>query len=294
MPAIAGLAGIPVGGDHPVAVGGVLNVSPESFYAGSVHRVADDLRRAAFVMVEAGAALVDVGARSTAPYLHAEIPEAEECERLGAAVETLAGKVPVPISADTTRARAAQVALDAGARIVNDVSGLRDPAMAGLVRARGASVILMASPDGTALGEPVASVRRFLAESLARARAAGIPDDRIVLDPGIGFFREGPVRWDQWDVEVLARLGELAELGRPLGIGVSRKSFLGAIAGREGPGERLAASLAATTAAVLVGAALIRTHDVAETLDAVRVAERLRRAGSADHAPIRRACRGGD
>jgi dihydropteroate synthase len=115
-----------------------------------------------------------------------------------------------------------------------------------------------------------------------------------VLDPGIGFFRGGAVPWDQWDVEVLARLGELGGLGRPLGVGVSRKSFLGALTGRGTPAERLAASLAATTAAVLAGAALVRTHDVAETLDAVRVAERLRRAGSADHAPIRRACRGGD
>jgi dihydropteroate synthase len=269
-----------VGGDHPVAVAGALNVSPESFYAGSVHRFVDDLRRAALGMVEAGAALVDVGARSTAPYLDTEIGEDEECQRLAAAVEALAGKLPVPVSADTTRARAARVALEAGARIVNDVSGLRDPAMGPLVREHGASVILMASPDGTALGEPVTSVRRLLSAALARAGAAGIPDAHIVLDPGIGFFRGGAVPWDQWDVEILARLGLLGGLGRPLGVGVSRKSFLGALTGRGAPAERLAASLAATAAAVLAGAALVRTHDVAETLDAVRVAERLRRAVS--------------
>jgi len=100
-----------------------------------------------------------------------------------------------------------------------------------------------------------------------------------VLDPGLGFFRDEPVPWDEWDVEVLTGLGSLVALGRPLCVGVSRKSFIGAITGRDRPEERLAGSLAATTVAVLNGAALIRTHDVAETLDAVRVAERMRRAG---------------
>jgi dihydropteroate synthase len=121
-------------------------------------------------------------------------------------------------------------------------------------------------------------VRRLLAEALDRARAAGIPEARIVLDPGIGFFRQASVPWDEWDVAVVGGLGALAGLGRPLAVGLSRKSFLGALTGRTEPGERLAGSLAATAAAVLNGAALIRTHDVAETLDAVRVAERLRRA----------------
>jgi dihydropteroate synthase len=257
---------------------GALNVSPESFYGGSIHRDASGLLEAGLAMVARGAVFVDVGARSTAPYLPNQISEEEECERLGAAVTALAGKVPVPISADTTRARVARVALEAGARIVNDVSGLRDPEMGRLVRERGASVVLMASPDDRPLEQPVASVRRLLAEALDRARAAGIPEARIVLDPGIGFFRQASVPWDEWDVAVVGGLGALAGLGRPLAVGLSRKSFLGALTGRTEPGERLAGSLAATAAAVLNGAALIRTHDVAETLDAVRVAERLRRA----------------
>jgi dihydropteroate synthase len=265
-----------VGGGHPVAVMGALNLSPESFHAGSVYREPDDLVPAALGMVEAGAALIDVGARSTAPYREADIDEEEECRRLGPALKMLAGALPVPMSADTARARVARVALEAGARVINDVSGLRDPAMGELVREHGASVILMASPDGAPLGEPVSSVGRLLSAALARARAAGIPDERVVLDPGIGFFRDAGMPWHAWDVAVLGGLGTLAALGRPLCVGVSRKSFLGALTGRGTPGERLAASLAATTAAVLAGAALIRTHDVGETLDAVRVAERLR------------------
>jgi dihydropteroate synthase len=121
-------------------------------------------------------------------------------------------------------------------------------------------------------------VRAILGEALARARGAGIPDDRIVLDPGVGFFRDGPMAWHEWDVAVLAGLAVLRDLGRPLCVGVSRKSFIGALTGREATEARLAGSLAATTAAVLGGAALIRTHDVRETRDAVRVAERIRQA----------------
>jgi dihydropteroate synthase len=118
-------------------------------------------------------------------------------------------------------------------------------------------------------------VKATLAASLARARAAGIPDERLVLDPGIGFFLDEPHARAAWDTQILATLAELHELGRPIAVGVSRKSFIGTLAGRIDPGQRLAGSLAATAAAVLAGAALVRTHDVAETRDAVRVAERL-------------------
>jgi dihydropteroate synthase len=115
-----------------------------------------------------------------------------------------------------------------------------------------------------------------LAAALERARTAGIPDERVVLDPGIGFFRNERVPWDEWDARVLAGLGALGGLGRPLCVGMSRKSFVGAITGRPRTEDRLAGSLAAAALAVWNGAALIRAHDVAETLDAVRVAERVR------------------
>jgi dihydropteroate synthase len=135
----------------------------------------------------------------------------------------------------------------------------------------------MAFPDDRPGGDEraVSHARRLLAACLARAHAAGIAEERVVLDPGIGFFREGPTAWDVRDVVVLAGLRELSEVGRPLCVGVSRKSFIGAITGRSATAERLAGSLAATALAVANGAALIRTHDVAQTVDAVRVAERI-------------------
>jgi dihydropteroate synthase len=262
---------------------GALNVSPESFHAGSVYRETGALVDAALEMVEAGAELIDVGARSTAPYLETGIGDAEERRRLAAAVDALAAKIAVPISADTTRPEAARAALDSGARILNDVHGLRDPALARLAARHEVGVIVMAFPEPPPRedrrAEPsVALVRRLLAAALDRARTAGVADERVVLDPGIGFFREEAVGWDVHDVTVLAGLRELTALGRPLGVGVSRKSFIGAITGRTATADRLAGSLAATAIAVVNGAALIRTHDVRQTVDAVRVAERLARA----------------
>jgi dihydropteroate synthase len=261
---------------------GALNVSPESFHRGSVHTEGAELLAAALTMVDAGATLIDVGARSTAPYGTATVSDRDERERLARAVGTLAAKVPVPISADTTRPGPARAALDAGARIINDVSGLRDPEVATLVCERRAGAILMAFPTGVPSGlPPVSAVKSFLNQALQRARDAGISDEQVVLDPGIGFFRDEGIAWDEWDAAVLAGLGELQGLGRPLCVGVSRKSFLGAIIGRPATEDRLAASLAATAVAVWNGASLIRAHDVTETHDAVRVVERIRRAGAA-------------
>ena len=271
-------------------IAGVLNVSPESFYRGSVHG-AETLLRAAETLVEAGAAILDVGAMSTAPYLAGRIDPDEERERLVGAVELLAGKITAAISVDTARPEPAAAALDAGATIVNDVTGLADDRLAALIAARDAGAVVMASPtaaarnrrDPRAAGDPVAFVHACLSDALDRACAAGIPDDSIVLDPGIGFFLDAPDERASWDVAVLARLAELTALARPIAVGVSRKSFVGALTGRGDPHDRLAGSLAATVVAVLGGAALIRTHDPAETRDAVRVAERLAAAGAGAH-----------
>ncbi len=258
---------------------GVINVSPESFHAGSVYRGDDAVIAAALGMVEAGAALIDVGARSSAPYLETAVSEAEETQRLVRAVSALAAKLPVPVSADTCRPSVARAALEAGARVVNDVSALAEPALARVAAEHDAGLIVMAAPGrGRTMDAPVATVTRILRAALATAREAGVPVERVVLDPGIGFFRDADIAWHAWDVAVLAGLPALAGLGRPLCVGVSRKSFVGAITGRDDPAARLSGSLAATAAAVLGGAALIRTHDVAETVDAVRVAERVRRA----------------
>ena len=287
----ATVAGVSVGDGLDVAVVGALNVSPESFYSGSVAMDADRLLEAAGAMARAGAAWIDVGAMSTAPYLEARIPERQEADRLGWAVALLAAALDVPVSADTSRGLPARAALEAGARVINDVAGLRaDPALAALVAEAGAGLVLMASPapglPPAAPGEPIEAVHASLDRSLALARAAGVPDHRILVDPGIGFFREASIAWPEWDCRVLADLPALHALGRPLYVGVSRKSFIGALAGVDDPAERLPGTLAATAAAVLGGAHVIRAHDVAETMQAVRVAQAIQRVRQAAAAGV--------
>ena len=274
------VAGVSVGDGLDVAVVGALNVSPESFYSGSVVVDADRLLQAGEAMARAGAAWLDVGAMSTAPYLEARIPEALEADRLHWAVGLLTTKLDLPVSADVSRVGPARAALEAGARMINDVTGLvGDPGLARLTAEAGAGLVLMAGPAAAPpAGEPVATVRAALQRSLAIARGAGIPDERILVDPGIGFFRGAGMAWPDWDCRVLAGLPALRALGRPLYVGVSRKSFIGAVAGVGDPAERLPGSLAATAAAVLGGAHVIRAHDVAETVQAVRVAQAIRRA----------------
>src|SRR5919197_772353 len=197
----ADLAGVALGDGSPVAVMGVINVSPESFHVGSVYRGLDAAVTAALGMVDEGAMLIDVGARSSAPYLETAISEAEETERLVRAVSALAAKLPVPISVDTSRPAVARAALEAGARVVNDVSTLAEPTLARLAAAHDAGFIVMAAPGpGRVVDEPVATVTRLLTSALTTARAAGIPPQRIVLDPGIGFFRDAGIAWHAWDV----------------------------------------------------------------------------------------------
>jgi dihydropteroate synthase len=277
MSVYAILAGLEVGDGHPVRLVGAINVSPESFYKGSVATEEASLRAKAEQMAAEGADLLDIGAMSTAPYLRTEISEEEEVRRLTWAIDIVRKSVPVPISADTKRGRVALAALDAGADIINDVSGLRcDPDMAGIVSQRARGVILMASESDPNMRDPVQTVRGLLEKSLQLIRMAGMPEHHVVLDPGIGFFRQAAIPWQVWDCEVLRRLAELRTLGRPLLVGVSRKSFIGRIVGQAEPGDRLAGSLAATAIAVKNGVHLIRTHDVGPTLQAVRVAEALR------------------
>jgi dihydropteroate synthase len=276
MSAYANLAGMEVGDGLPVRLVGAINVSPESFYQGSVAREEDSLRQRAEQMAAEGADALDIGAMSTAPYLSAEITEAEEVQRLTWAIGIVRKAVAVPISADTKRGRVALAALDAGADIINDVSGLRhDPGMAEIVARRTQGVILMASETGSGARDPVGTVRGLLEKSLQQIWEAGVPEDRVVLDPGIGFFRRAAIPWHEWDCEVLRRLADLRKLDRPLLVGLSRKSFIGEILGQANPGDRLAGSLSATAIAVVNGAHLIRTHDVGPTREAVRIAEAL-------------------
>ena len=258
---------------------GALNVGPGSFYAGSVVTRSEDLLRAAERMVREGATLLDVGARSTAPYLSDAVSTSEEAERLAWAIALLAGKLGVPLSADTSRVEPARAALDAGAGIINDVLGLTgDPDLASLVARTGVGLIAMASETGaTTARQPVETVLEVLRTGLSIAERAGIDAQRIVVDPGIGFFRRGDIAWHEWDCAVLGGLEHLRALGRPICVGASRKSFIGEIAGEPDPARRLPGSLAAATAAVLAGAHMIRAHDVGDTVQAVRVAEAVRR-----------------
>ena len=279
MGAYANLAGLDIGDGHPVRIVGAINVSPESFYKGSVASDESILRQRAEQMVAEGADMLDVGAMSTAPYLETAISEAEEIRRLIWAIGVLRSVVTLPISADTRRSRPAGAALDAGAAVINDVSGFRnDPAMAAAAARHAQGAILMASEASHGAADPIATVRTLLQQSLAISDTAGVPRERIVLDPGIGFFRNAALSWDAWDCEIVRRLGELCPLDRPILVGLSRKSFVGKLLGRRDPAERLFGSLAATTVAVLNGARLVRTHDVGPTRDAIRMAEALRPA----------------
>ncbi len=278
MRATAILAGVRVGARSPVRLMAVINVSPESFYAGSVKRDAGALRAAAQRAAAEGADFIDVGAMSTAPYLQTRVPDDEELRRMTWALEVIGRAVTVPLSADTTRATVAAAALGSGARIINDVTGLRgDPAMAA-VAARAAGLILVASAAPGMRSASPSRVRTLLAAALRRARRAGMAERQIVLDPGIGFFSGVAPRPEVLNCRLLDRLEALDVLGRPLLIGVSRKSFIGKLTGRHDPADRLAGSLAAAAVAVYNGAAIVRAHDVAATRDAVRVAAAIRRS----------------
>lgn len=259
---------------------GVLNVTPDSFsdgglFLGTREAVAQALRLAA-----EGADLLDVGGESTRPGA-TPVSAEEEISRVLPVLESLAGAgFPLPISIDTRKVEVARRALGAGAAMVNDVQGLCDPALAELVAGEGIPVVLMhmrGTPSDmrshAQYRDVVDDVRRELEAALERAEALGVDRRRIVLDPGLGFAKTA-----EQSLEVLARLGELHALGRPLYIGPSRKSFLGATTGAPVE-ERLPATLAAVSAAVLAGAAFVRVHDVAAARQAARVAAAVREAG---------------
>jgi len=260
------------------AVMGVLNRTPDSFYDGGRFADLDAALAAGERMAEQGADLIDVGGESTRP--GAEPVEAEEqSRRVLPVIEALARRALVPLSIDTTHAAVARRALDAGAELVNDVSALEDPEMPALVAARAAGVVLM-HRRGTArtmqldtrYADLPADVGAFLRAAAERARAAGVPAERIFVDPGLGFGKSA-----DGSLTLLRRLGQLARLGHPIVVGASRKSFIGQVL--ELPVEqRLAGSLAAAAAAAWLGAHVVRVHDVAPTVQVVRLIDALRGA----------------
>jgi dihydropteroate synthase len=251
---------------------GVVNVTPDSFSDGG--RFLDPTAAVAHGerLAAEGAHILDVGGESTRPG-SAGVPADEEMRRVLPVVEGLAatGKV---ISIDTSKTEVATAALDAGAVLVNDVTAFRgDPGLAGLVADRGVDCCLMhmlgtprTMQDDPRYDDVVSDVKAFLEQRLAFAVGEGVAEERVMLDPGIGFGKTV-----DHNLELLARLDEIAALGRPVVVGASRKSFLGRITGRAA-GERAVATAAANVLALERGASVFRVHDVRETLDALAVA----------------------
>ncbi len=256
---------------------GIINATPDSFFDGGQRADPGQAIADGLAMAAGGADILDVGGESTRPGAE-PVSEAEELARVLPVVRGLRRETHLPISIDTYKSNVAKAALDAGADIVNDVSALRfDPAMAPLVAAEKVPVVLMhmqgtpqTMQNDPRYGDVVREVRDFLAAQMFEAMDAGIAQEQIVLDPGIGFGKTL-----EHNLELLRGLPALAALGRPLLVGVSRKGFIGRILNLDPPG-RLEGSLAAAVAAILAGANLVRVHDVGETLRAARVADAIR------------------
>jgi dihydropteroate synthase len=257
---------------EPVLMG-IVNATPDSFSDRQGPKDPDELAEQGLRLVEDGAAMVDVGGESGRTDTRA-VPVEEEIARVIPVVERLARRG-VLVSVDTWRGPVARAALEAGAAMINDVSGLSDETLAGACAEAGAGLVIthtQAPPKTKAFphyDDVVASVREFLGERMAAALAAGLHEDAIVLDPGIDLAKT-PAE----SIEVLRRLPELAPLGRPLLLAVSRKDFVGALTERA-PAERDAGTLAAVGAAVDGGARIVRVHDVAGARDYMRVHDAL-------------------
>lgn len=262
------LAGLKIGPSHPVRIMGVINISPESFYQGSI----SDKKHLAYrvkQMEEEGADIIDVGAMSTAPYLKTRILEMEEADRLTWAVRIIRKSTKLPISIDTSRYLPAIAGLTAGADILNDIHGLRSDQRLISLLPSFEGLILMAHPTKhQPSASPISTVKALLKKSIQLALKK-ISPRKIVLDPGIGFFRDQRMVWWKWDISVLSHLRKLTVLRKPLLVGVSRKSFIGQLLGGQPAEKRLAGSLAATFYAIQNGAHIIRTHDVKETKDII-------------------------
>ena len=253
---------------------GIVNVTPDSFSDGGDHASTDAAVAHALKLAEAGADLLDIGGESTRPGAQ-EVSLEEELRRVVPVIERLARQTGLPISVDTCKPEVMRAAVQAGAGMINDVCALRREGALDTAAALGVPVVLMHM-----LGEPrsmqedpryddvVAQVHRFLAERIFAAELAGIPKKHLVADPGFGFGKT-----TAHNLELLAGLERLAELGVPVLAGLSRKRSIGELTGRQAPAERVAGSVAAHLLAAQRGARIVRVHDVAATVDALKVWE---------------------
>jgi len=263
----------------PALVMAIINCNSDSFYPDS-RNSGQDAAEKALAAREAGAAIIDFGGESSRPG-SAYIGETEELQRIIPVIKAFRKQSDLPVSVDTRKAAVARAALDAGADIINDISALRDdPEMALLCANRKAPVILVhmkGTPadmqDSPVYTDVLAEVKTFLLEAAERAIRAGIPEDKIILDPGFGFGKS-----TEDNLALLTRLAEIRLTGYPLLAGVSRKSFIGEITGRT-VDERLAGTLAACAAAVWAGACIIRLHDVKEGVDLADILYAIEKKG---------------
>ena len=257
--------------DKPVVMG-ILNVTPDSFSDGGRFVARDDALRQAETMLDEGAAIIDIGGESTRPGA-ADVSADAELDRVIPVIEALRDITGRPLSIDTSKAAVMRAAAEAGADMINDVRALREEGALEMAAALDISVCLMhmqgqprTMQEDPAYQNVTAEVGAFLSQRTAACIDAGIARDRIVLDPGFGFGKSLA-----HNVELLANLRQLTALGQPLLVGLSRKSTLGALTGRE-IGDRMAVSVAAAVIAILNGASIVRAHDVAETVDGLKVA----------------------
>jgi dihydropteroate synthase len=253
---------------------GILNVTPDSFSDGGRYRSVESALRRGLELAAEGADLIDVGGESTRPGA-APVSAHEEMDRVVPVIEALRREVALPLSVDTNKAAVARASVAAGAEFINDISGLRfDPEMAATAATTGAGLFLMHTrgrPDQmqaeTHYADLLGEVVGYLQQGLMLAGAAGVPAEKLAVDPGIGFGKSA-----EGNLELLRRLPELQSLGRPVLLGTSRKSFIGRVVGRTDPEERLAGTLATVVMGVAHGAQIFRVHDVRPARDAALMA----------------------
>ena len=268
---IAGIGGRVFEWGSRTYVMGIVNTTPDSFSGDGLGTDLDAAVAQGLRMVGDGADMLDVGGESTRPG-HEPISVADEIARTEAVVRRLASESGVPVSIDTYKQEVAESAQAAGATILNDIWGLtRSPQIAELAARHGCALVLMHNQDGTEYaGDLMAEIKRFLAVAVERAVAAGVAREKVIVDPGIGFGKNAEQNW-----EVMRRFAELRELGQPVLVGTSRKSFLGKLLDLP-VDDRLEGTISTNVAAVLRGADIVRVHDVRAVARAVRAADRMR------------------
>ena len=281
---MAKIGNVRVGGKNPVRIMGILNTSRESFYKKSIKTNSKEISDTVKQMELDGADFVDVGGMSTAPYLRTLVSEKTELSRISSAIKIIQRISNLPISVDTCRANVAKSALDLGAEIINDISGLKyDKKMINVISNYDTSLILCAFDTKIVLGNQIIATKNLLKQSVNILKKIEFPLNKIVLDPAIGFFRKsgnGPfftkIRsdWYERDLQILLNLESIKQQ-YPILVSVSNKSFIGKLIKKENPSDRLFGSIAAEVISVLNGADIIRTHNVSQTKDAVLVASEI-------------------